>query len=233
MSERYMVISSDCHAGLPNEEYRPYLDPQYRDAFDVFLAEREAARQQFAIMGNKEFEDEWFSENEEGLRGGWDAERRDKELDADGVVGEVIFPDADAVLGGASAPFGAGLGMSSQTDPELLMAGARAHNRWLAELCNDSPERRRGVALVPIHHEVDAAVTARMLGLAAAELRGFDVPALAPLADRIGPSPADLGQTSPEADAARAKWDDLRDAGRPWVTCVEAIPVGTKTTRVF
>ena len=50
------------------------------------------------------------SENAEGLRGGWDARRRDQELDADGVVGEVIFPDADAVTGGASAPFGAGLG---------------------------------------------------------------------------------------------------------------------------
>ena len=24
---RYLVISSDCHAGLPNEEYRGYLDP--------------------------------------------------------------------------------------------------------------------------------------------------------------------------------------------------------------
>ena len=29
------------------------------------------------------------------------------------------------------------------------MAGARAHNRWLAELCQDSPERRAGVAIVP------------------------------------------------------------------------------------
>ena len=75
--------------------------------------------------------------------------------------------------------------------------------------------------------------TARMLGLAAADFYGFDVAALTPLADLIGPSPADLGQASPEADAARAKWDDLRDAGRPWVTRVEAIPVGTKTTRVF
>ena len=48
-----MIISSDCHAGLPNEEYRPYLDPQFRDAFDAHLAEREAMREQFQIMGNK------------------------------------------------------------------------------------------------------------------------------------------------------------------------------------
>ena len=107
-------------------------------------------REQFQIMGNEEFEEEWFHENEEGLAGGWDAARRDKELDADGVAGEVIFPDADAVTAATSAPFGAGLGMSSRHDPDAALAGARAHNRWLAELCDDSPERRAGVALVPI-----------------------------------------------------------------------------------
>ena len=35
--DRYLVISSDCHAGLPPERYRDYVDPQYRDAFDVAL----------------------------------------------------------------------------------------------------------------------------------------------------------------------------------------------------
>ena len=38
------------------------------------------------------------------------------------------------------------------------MAGARAHNRWLAELCATSPDRRAGVALVPILDDIDAAV---------------------------------------------------------------------------
>ena len=26
MSDRYLIISADAHAGLPCEEYRPYLD---------------------------------------------------------------------------------------------------------------------------------------------------------------------------------------------------------------
>jgi predicted TIM-barrel fold metal-dependent hydrolase len=38
------------------------------------------------------------------------------------------------------------------------MVGARPHNRWLAELCTHSPERRCGVATVPILHDVDDAV---------------------------------------------------------------------------
>ncbi len=152
MTDSYLVISSDCHAGLPNEQYRDYLDPEYREAFDTALADR-ARMMELASRGilNEAFAEEWERENHEGLRGGWDAGRRDEELDADGVVGEVIFPDADAVTGGASAPFGAGLAASSDVPTELLMAGARAHNRWLAELCQASPDRRAGVALVPIY----------------------------------------------------------------------------------
>jgi predicted TIM-barrel fold metal-dependent hydrolase len=156
---RYLVISSDCHAGLPNEQYREWLDPEYREPFDRSLEARVAMEAELAERGlrNTEFAEEWEEENAEGLRGGWDATRRDLELDADGVVGEVIFPDADAVAGGASAPFGAGLAATAEVPVELLMAGARAHNRWLAELCATSPERRAGVALVPIF-DVDAAV---------------------------------------------------------------------------
>lgn len=156
--DRYLIISSDCHAGLPNEGYREWLDPEHRPAFDEYLVER-TKMLELAQRGmlNEAFAEEWERDNEEGLRGGWDASRRDKELDADGVAGEVIFPDADAVTAGASAPFGAGLAAGGDSDPALLMAGARAHNRWLAELCATSPERRAGVAIVPIY-DVDAAV---------------------------------------------------------------------------
>jgi len=156
---RYLVISSDCHAGLPNAQYRDWLDPEYREPFDRSLAARAAMEAELVERGlrNPEFAEEWEEENSEGLRGGWDAGRRDRELDADGVAGEVIFPDADAVSGGASAPFGAGLAASAEVPVDLLMAGARAHNRWLAELCATSPERRAGVAVVPIF-DVEAAV---------------------------------------------------------------------------
>jgi len=35
-SPRYLLISSDCHAGPPEGHYREYLDPEYRDAYDRF-----------------------------------------------------------------------------------------------------------------------------------------------------------------------------------------------------
>ena len=36
------------------------------------------------------------------MRGAWDMNQRDKELDADGVTAEVMFADADAITGMAS-----------------------------------------------------------------------------------------------------------------------------------
>jgi predicted TIM-barrel fold metal-dependent hydrolase len=178
VTENYLIISSDTHAGLPDAQYKEYLEPRYRDAFDEDLVQRAALRAPMnAQVEELEFVKDWYEENEEGLRGGWDAARRDAELEADGVVGEVIFPDADAVLGGASAPFGAGLGASGEYDPTLLMAGAQAHNRWLAELCTESPDRRCGLAIVPILHDIDAAV-AEIRRAKSSGLGGVLIPAM-------------------------------------------------------
>ena len=157
MSERYTIISADAHAGLPCEEYRPYLDAAYHRQFDEYLAERQANRDQQLQM-NYDYIMGWETDNEEGFRGAWDIEQRDKELDADGVTAEVMFADADAITGMASPPFGAGLSAGAIADPELAFAGARAHNRFLAEMCARSPERHGGIALVPITHGVERSV---------------------------------------------------------------------------
>ena len=153
----YTIISADAHAGLPCEEYRPYLDAAYHSQFDAFLATKNEERA-LAMKLNYDYITSWETAHEEGLRGAWDAEQRDKEMDADGVAAEVIFPDADAITGMESPPFGAGLSAGMIEDPELAFAGARAHNRFLVELCATSPERRAGIGLVPITHDVDRAV---------------------------------------------------------------------------
>lgn len=153
----YTIISADGHAGLACEEYRPYLDPSVFPQFEEFLAERSAKREQDLQM-NYDYIMHWEGEHEEGLRGAFDIVQRDKELDADGVSGEVIFPDADAITGNASPPFGAGLSAGEIQDPELAFAGARAHNRFLVDLCSHSPERRAGIALVPICHSIERSV---------------------------------------------------------------------------
>jgi predicted TIM-barrel fold metal-dependent hydrolase len=76
-------------------------------------------------------------------RGEWDMDVRLKDLEGDGVVGEVIFPQM--------APFGAGLlQYRNPVDPEHNLAGIRAYNRWLADFCNLNPGRHAGVALINI-----------------------------------------------------------------------------------
>jgi predicted TIM-barrel fold metal-dependent hydrolase len=174
--DRYLVISADCHAGLPTEQYRPYVDPAFREAFDEMIAERtEQAR--VRSISDPGFAEKWFEENKDGISGAWNGERRDKELDADGVVAEVIFPDGDAVTGFTGAPFGAGLSSTGRLDPELAMAGARAHNRWLAELCAESPLRRAGVAITPILDDPDAGIR-EAVWAAEHGLRGVLIPSM-------------------------------------------------------
>jgi predicted TIM-barrel fold metal-dependent hydrolase len=73
--------------------------------------------------------------------GEWDASVRLKELEEDGVAGEVIFPQM--------APFGAGpMQYRYQVDREQNLEGNRAYNRWLADFCNTHPGRHAGVALI-------------------------------------------------------------------------------------
>ena len=146
-SEPYVVVSSDTHAGLQCEEYRPYLESSLHEEFDVYVAERHQHRQ-IAEELNAEFIAEWEGDNEWGLQGAYDPEVRDPVLDADGVAGEIIFADGDAVTGQASPPFGSGLAAGPITDARQAFGGARAHNRWLEEFCATDPVRRAGVALI-------------------------------------------------------------------------------------
>jgi predicted TIM-barrel fold metal-dependent hydrolase len=168
--DRYLLISSDGHAGPPWEAYRSHLDERYHERFDEHQAEMTALRQ--LASGNEKFKKEWEEQTGDGgLTAAFDSHARNERLDAEGVAAEVLFPDADVMGTGrvASSPFGSGLVSSGDNDPELVMAGARAHNRWLADFVAQEPTRRVGVAVVPILHDIDAAVeeirTAKELGL--------------------------------------------------------------------
>ena len=145
----YLVISADGHAGPPPEVYREYLDPDVpRGASTQHQAELQAGR-----MVNTEFVEEWDEETgDHEMRAGYDPAVRDAILDQEGVAAEVLFPDADVLGTGrlASSPFGSGLGSGADVDPAAVKAGARAHNRWLADFCATNPHRRIGVAVVPV-----------------------------------------------------------------------------------
>jgi predicted TIM-barrel fold metal-dependent hydrolase len=76
-------------------------------------------------------------------RGEFDIVTRTRDLDADGVAGEVLFPQM--------APFGAGLiQYRNEVPAEHNREGIRAYNRWLADFCSHAPERHAGVALINV-----------------------------------------------------------------------------------
>ena len=83
-ADRHLVISSDCHAGLPPERYRDYVDPQYRDIFDIALPiqaeEVKKAEKKFLI---DEVNAAWRKGRERDLQGAWDHETRIRILDAE------------------------------------------------------------------------------------------------------------------------------------------------------
>lgn len=127
--DRYTVISADCHAGADLFDYREYLEAKYQDEFDDWA---------------KTFVNPFGDLSEPDAEHNWDSDRRNAELDSDGVAGEVIFPNTVPPFfpqGSLAAP-----APSTARDLELRWAGLRAHNRWLADFCSLSPERRAGWA---------------------------------------------------------------------------------------
>jgi len=171
-----LIISSDCHAGALPATYNEYLPSKLHEASDTWWVG--FAREMMARAGtffDQEAVDEYVEKaGEDGgrmqafanppasldddalramltdetsafapRRGEWDASVRLRELEADGIAAEVIFPQM--------APFGAGLMQyRSPVDPEQNLAGNRAYNRWLADLCNAHPGRHAGVAIINV-----------------------------------------------------------------------------------
>jgi hypothetical protein len=133
--DRYVVISSDGHAGPRPEVYREYLDPKYREEFDV---QHKARMEMLAKAGERlEMRQEskkWAEGKSHGLSGAWDSDRRNEILDADGVAAEILF--VDGLTEENSPPFGGDLGlMPMGADPELqwgarITGGCPSSFRW-------------------------------------------------------------------------------------------------------
>ena len=189
--DRFLVVSSDGHAGPPANEYREYLEDSYKPMFDEH---QQKMREQIEVLrgsglrgDNRDFVRRWekLTGGDGGLLAGYDSDYRNTVLNKEGIAAEVLFPDADVLGTGrvSASPFGSGLGGGRGYEPDVAMAGARAHNRWLADFVAKSPERRVGLAVAPLLHDIDVAVTeireAKSLGLRGVLIptRWYDYPA--------------------------------------------------------
>jgi predicted TIM-barrel fold metal-dependent hydrolase len=131
----YVVISADCHGGANVRDYKPYLESRYHDDFDDWLTT---------------FENPYDDIQGDDAGRNWDSARRLREMEVDGVVAEVVFPNTIPPFFPKVSLVGQPPGAEAG-DVERRWAGLRAHNRWLVDFCNDAPGRRAGIIQISLH----------------------------------------------------------------------------------
>lgn len=146
MAERYTIISADTHAGGSHAQYREYLDPDWRDEFDAWRG-----------LYKNPYKD--LKDTDLRIRN-WDSERRWADQEADGVVGEVIFPNTIPPFFPSFVLFAP---PPSDEDYPRRLAGIRAHNRWMADFVAECPERRAGIGQIFLNDLDDAIADVRWI----------------------------------------------------------------------
>jgi predicted TIM-barrel fold metal-dependent hydrolase len=139
-SDRYTIISADCHAGANHATYRDYLVSEWHEEFDAWRARY---RNPF-----RDLQDDGRSRN-------WDDDRRISEQAADGIVGEVVFPNTVPPF----FPTGQVVAPAPRNDEDFprRLAGLHAHNGWLVDFVKAHPTRRAGLGQIFLN-DVDQAV---------------------------------------------------------------------------
>src|SRR6187200_3434222 len=137
-TDRYTIISADCHAGANHETYRQYLDPAYLEDFDAW---------------RNKYKNPFRDLQDGGRVRNWDNERRIGDLARDGIVGEVVFPNTVPPFFPSFVLFAR---PPTAEQYEHRLAGIRAHNRWLADWCGEFPERRAGIGQIFLNDVDDA-----------------------------------------------------------------------------
>lgn len=136
---RYVLVSTDCHAGADLRDYKPYLEKRWHEEFDAWIAGYHDA---WAEVDTKS---EWKAGVSSAMSPlNWDSGKRLEALETEGIVAEVIFPNTVPPFfpnGALAAP-----GPRSRDEYERRWAGLRAHNRWLKDFCDLAPGRRFGMA---------------------------------------------------------------------------------------
>jgi predicted TIM-barrel fold metal-dependent hydrolase len=138
MTERYTIISADCHAGGSHAQYREYLDPVWHEEFDEWRGGYKNAW--------RDLQDGWRIRN-------WDDDARNKDLWDDGVIAEVVFPNTIPPFFPSFVLFAK---PPKAEDYAKRLAGVRAHNRWMKDFCDRFPEQRAGIGQIFLNDIDDA-----------------------------------------------------------------------------
>ena len=135
----YVVITADSHAGASVETYRDYLDDKHKKLFDDWRGSYRNPQRKH--IGSKKHKN-------------WDDAERTKDMETEGIAGEVIFPNTVPPFFRTSVLI---CGNPSVADYPLWLEGIRAHNRWLVDFCAEAPDRRAGIGIVYLN-DIDEAI---------------------------------------------------------------------------
>src|SRR5271170_1605334 len=178
-----LILSSDSHVFEPPDLWQTRIDAAFRDrapriqridGADQIVVEADQILSGIGLISNTgtRFEaPETISAQgrlEDVRRGGYDPEQHLKDMELDGVAGEVLYPSQ-------------GLFYFRVTDTPLMSAIFRAYNDWLAEFCRTDPARLKGIAMINLDDIPDAIgelERAARLGLSGAMITEY------PLEDR-------------------------------------------------
>ena len=159
MARHYRRISADSHVEVPPDEWARGVPEKYRglaprriqlpDGGDGFVVEGGIYRGGVNLYAGKRPEDfrpiglKW-----DEMAGTGDSAQRLREMDADAVDAEVLYPGVGGVRGTCRGI----------KDDEAYLALTRTYNRWqVEEYCSADPDRLIGVGCIP-ERGLDAAL---------------------------------------------------------------------------
>jgi len=144
------ILSSDSHVFEPPDLWTTRIDAAFRDraprmqrinGVDQLVVEEQQVIAGIGLISNAgaRFEaPETISSQgrfEDVHQGGYDPAQHLKDMQLDGIAGEVLYPSQ-------------GLFYFKVADTQLMSAIFRAYNDWLAEFCSTDPERLKGIAMI-------------------------------------------------------------------------------------
>jgi len=156
MMSEYALFDADSHVSEPLNLWQERLPAKYRDKAPRMLKEHEGKPGAWwlieegrephnVILGfgaNKTLEE--LQQFLKGFsyagahRGGWDPAQRLKDMDQDGVAGDVLYTTL-------------GFRMFWIRDAGFQRACFQVYNDWLAEFCSYSPKRLKGLGLISLY----------------------------------------------------------------------------------
>jgi predicted TIM-barrel fold metal-dependent hydrolase len=161
--DRYVLISSDTHAGADLRDYKQYLPSSLHDDFDAWADSYISPFDDLIIATAKR---------------NWDSDFRLAEMNADGVAAEILFPNTVPPFFPTTPNITISL-PRTQDEFDKRWAGVQAHNRWQIDFISQAPKRRRGLIQV-FPNDVDKAIKEIKWGVEQGCFGGVLVPAVSP-----------------------------------------------------